>query len=431
MSKDANQAKPWLEHYDAHVPHTLTYPPVTLNDLLEAAIEKYPEQIFLRFREAAFTYREVGNWIDRFSQNLLRMGVQKGERVAILLPNLPQFVIAYYAVLKVGGIVAAMNPFYKPQEYRFLFHNSTPTIAIGLDAHLEVLRELREEIPLRTIITTGANDWKDYRTHRFEGNLKEGQAEYRLDELVFSELKQKEIPFPQVSPDDPAIYQYSGGTTGTPKAAIGLQRNIAANVWQFKRWCDLKEQREVILAAIPLYHVYGMVLAMNLGAALGAQIVLVDDAREVEFILEQIERHQVTFYPGVPGMYYAINQNAGVRAGKHNLRSIKACISGSAPLHPQIKEEFERLTGGKLVEGYGLSEAPTATHCNPLFGENKPGSIGLPLPDVECRVVDLETGTREVKTGEVGELTLRGPQVMRSYYNEPEETGKAIQDGWL
>jgi len=423
--------RPWLKHYDPHVPPTLEYPRITLVDLLNAAVEKYPENVFVRFRQAAFTYGEMGGWIDHFSRNLLKLGVKKGERVAMLLPNLPQFVIAYYAILRIGGIVVALNPNYKLPEYQFLFRNAAPMTVICLDTQIEMIRQLREETPVQRIITTSQDDWKGYPNSRPERTVKTGQAEYQMNDLLFGKLGKEDVKLPEVKPDDPAIYQYSGGTTGTPKAAIGLQRNIVANVFQFKSWCDLQPEKEVILAAIPLYHVYGMVLAMNLGVALGAEIVLIDDARDVEFILNQIEQHKVTFYPGVPSMYYAINQNEGVRAGRHDLRSIKACISGSAPLHPQIKEDFERFTGGRLVEGYGLSEAPTATHCNPLYGRNVTGSIGLPLPDVECRVVDLETGDRIVQTGEVGELTLRGPQVMRAYHNDPEETRLVIRNGWL
>ena len=237
--------------------------------------------------------------------------------------------------------------------------------------------------------------------------------------------------FPIVGPDDAAIFQYSGGTTGVPKAAIGMHKNLIANVHQFQIWCDLKPGKETILAVIPLYHVYGMVLALAMSATIGAKLILVDDPKNIDLILEEIEKQKVTFFPGVPTMYYAINQNKKVKEGKCNLSSIKACISGSATLHPQIKEEFERLTGGKLVEGYGLSEAPTATHCNPLFGKNKTGSIGLPLPGVVCRVVDLENGLLDKKPGETGELILQGPQVMKGYHNNPSENKVALRDDWL
>ncbi len=345
-------------------------------------------------------------------------------------------ILAYYALLRIGAVVAALNPSYKTGEYEQLLGDSRPKMVICLDTHMDMLKGLVTKIGIECIITTSKDDWRDYEEPS-AGGVVPAQMEgykkpiYQLNDLLFGRIKKEDLPLPEAKPDDAAIYQYSGGTTGTPKAAIGLHRNIAANVAQFRTWCNLRERVEVILAAIPLYHVYGMVLAMNMGASLGASVVLVDDPRDVDLVLAQIEQYKVTFYPGVPSMYYAINQNPAVQAGKHDLRSIKACISGSAPLHPQIKADFERLTGGRLMEGYGLSEAPTATHCNPLRGENKTGSIGLPLPDVDCRVLDLETDEREVGVGEIGELTLRGPQVMRAYLNQPQETEHALHGGWL
>ena len=430
-SEIPDPVRPWWAQYDPHVLYSLDYPDVTINDLLTSAIEKYPQDVFIHFRGSNLTYAQAGVFLDRLTQNLLHLGLKKGQRTAILLPNIPQFVLAYYAVLCVGAVAVAINPHYPPAEVRFLFEDNQPEVVICLDTHLDMIRELGKEQSIPLVITTGMDDWQVYGNGKLETAPGLGQAEYCLNDLLFGRLDSRDMPLPEVSPDDPAIYQYSGGTTGTPKAVVGLHRNIAANVAQFRMWCDLQERQEVILAAIPLYHVYGMVLAMNMGASLGASVVLVDDPRDVDFVLDQIERCKVTFYPGVPSMYYAINQNPSVQAGEHDLRSIKACISGSAPLHPQIKADFERLTGGKLMEGYGLSEAPTATHCNPLRGDNKPGSIGLPLPDVDCRVVDLESGTQTLCPGEVGELVLRGPQVMRAYHNNPQETADAIRDGWL
>ena len=435
MSKDDSEipdpVRSWLAQYDSHVLYSLDYPAITINDLLNDAIKKYPQETFIYFRGSSLTYGQAGAYLDRLTQNLLALGLRKGQRAAILLPNTPQFVLAYYAVLRTGAVAVALNPRYRPTEFHYLFEDSQPELVICLDTHLDMVRELGKQQPIPLVITTHMDDWQTYDNTEGEATPSPGQAEYRLNDLLFGRLDAQDLPLPEIDPDDAAIYQYSGGTTGTPKAAVGMHRNIAANVAQFRMWCGLQEQNEVILAAIPLYHVYGMVLAMNMGAALGASIVLVDDPSDVDFVLAQIEQYKVTFYPGVPSMYYAINQNPSVQAGEHDLRSIKACISGSAPLHPQIKADFERLTRGKLMEGYGLSEAPTATHCNPLFGANKPGSIGLPLPDVDCQVVDLETGTQVMGVGEAGELVLRGPQVMRAYHNNPQETAEAINDGWL
>jgi long-chain acyl-CoA synthetase len=256
------------------------------------------------------------------------------------------------------------------------------------------------------------------------------------NDLLWSDLIQSypggDLPTEPVTPDDPAIFQYTGGTTGIPKCAVGLHRNLVANALQFRHWlANVEEGRETVLVAIPMYHVYGMVLGMSLGIMLGARIVLAPDPRDINRLLSTLEGQKVTIFPGVPSLYNAIIQHPGVQAGQYNLRTIKACISGSAPLPRLVKEKFEALTGGRLVEGYGLSEAPTATHCNPILGENRSGSIGLPLPDVECRIVSLEDGRASLDPGQVGELAIRGPQVMAGYHALPEETQAVLREGWL
>jgi long-chain acyl-CoA synthetase len=236
----------------------------------------------------------------------------------------------------------------------------------------------------------------------------------------------------RVRPDDPAVFQYSGGTTGTPKCAIGRHRNLVANVYQFDRWLvNTVDGEERILVAIPMYHVYGMVLGMNLAVKMGASMILIPDPRDLDGLLQAAQLHRATIFPGVPNIYAAINHYPPVQAGEYDLSSIKACISGSATLPLRVKEAFEALTHGHLVEGYGLSEAPTATHCNPILGENREGSIGLPLPDVDCRIVDLETGTKDLPVGEAGELIIRGPQIMAGYHQRLKETAATLREGWL
>jgi long-chain acyl-CoA synthetase len=252
-----------------------------------------------------------------------------------------------------------------------------------------------------------------------------------LDDLLEAG-KSLELSLIQVTPDDTAIFQYTGGTTGTPKGALGTHRNLVANVMQFRHWLvDTQDGKETVLVAIPLFHVYGMVLGMLLAIYSGAMMVLIPNPRDFKSILESIQKYKVTIFPGVPTLYNAINNHPEVIQGKHDLSSIKACISGSAPLLAETKQRFESLTGGRLMEGYGLSEAPTATHCNPMQGENRSGSIGLPLPDVDARIVSLEDGMTVLKPNQVGELVLTGPQVMKGYHNLPVETRQILRDGWL
>jgi long-chain acyl-CoA synthetase len=235
-----------------------------------------------------------------------------------------------------------------------------------------------------------------------------------------------------VGPEDTAIFQYSGGTTGIPKAAIGLHRNLVANTIQMLHWITSGEMgKEVVMMAIPLYHVYGMVAGMNYGLAAGGSLVMVPDPRDLKDLLSNMQKYKTTIFPAVPALYNAINNNADVIAGKYDLSAIKACISGSAPLMRETKETFEKLTGGGVFEGYGLSETPTATHCNPNFGENRTGSIGLPFPDVDAKIIDLDDEVTELDVGEIGELIIKAPQVFKGYHNMPTETRNSLRDGWL
>ena len=242
----------------------------------------------------------------------------------------------------------------------------------------------------------------------------------------------EERPNVEVTPEDIAVFQYSGGTTGTPKAAIALHRNLVANTLQIKAWFHVaKKGQEVVLMSIPLYHVYGMVAGMNLAMAIGASLVMIPDARDIKDGLDNLQKYKATLFPAVPTLYNAINNWPDVVAGKYDLSSITACISGSAPLMRETKERFEHLTGGVLFEGYGLSEAPTATHCNPLTGENRIGSIGLPLPDVDARIISLDDEETVLSPGEIGELVIKGPQVFKGYFGMPTETNNTLRGEWL
>lgn len=415
--------KPWTSNYDPHVPATLRYPNLTLMDLFQAAVNKFPKAVFIHYQSEILSFCETEEAVDQLAVLLVERGLRTGDRIALLLPNIPQFVIAYFATLRAGGIVVAMNPNYKIQEYEFLFKDSAPSQVICLDRHLTLLEDIG--IPKKDILIARSVEGEN------PPNDSQKTKKFGFDEFFKKPHRSSHLEFPEINPDHAAIFQYSGGTTGIPKAAIGSHRNIIANIHQFRTWCNLTDGKEKILAVIPLYHVYGMVLTMSLAIATGSQLVLIDDPGNTEMILKEIEEKKISFYPGVPTMYYAITQNPKVLAGDFDIQSIKACISGSFPLHPKIKADFEKLTGGKLVEGYGLSEAPTATHCNPVFGKNKAGSIGLPLPDVECKVVDLVTGENEVEIGEAGELIIRGPQVMSGYHRKPIEESETLRDGWL
>ncbi len=420
--------KPWLAHYDRGVPAHIDYPDRTVQQLFYDAARNYPDRVCLRFGMVEYSYEEVKDFASKVAQSLLAIQIKPGDRVGLILPNIPEFVICYYGILEAGGVVVPLNPAYTLGELADQVRQTQIRLVVGWENRLELLQKLSEECAIEHIIVCQG----------IEDRLKiPGSWEIVADrdvlikkEIRFEEMllqSKQPVDLPQIDRDQPALFQFSGGTTGTPKAAVALHRNIVANVLQFRKWLvNLEDGREEFLTVIPLSHVYGMVIGLNVGVAMAATINLIEDPRDTQRILDTIQNVGITFYPGVPSMYHAINQNEDVKAGRYDLRSIKACISGSAPLFPEIRSQFERLTGGKLVEGYGLSEAPTATHCNPLMGENRDGSIGLPLPDVECNLlISKEYGQ------DCGELCIKGPQVMAGYHDDDSETQLAFTDGWL
>jgi len=413
------QNKPWLSMYDEGVPANIDIPKLSIVDLFRQAVRDYGDSTCTVYEGQTLDYQAVDDLSDRVARYLLKQGLKKGDRVGILLPNSPAFVISFYGILKAGGVVMALNPAYRPAEIETQATESGIRILIMSAASFSTIEPVLPKIGLEAVVVVGTID----------GNLPDWMATW---ETVMAAHAAGEVVKVDVSPDDPAVFQYSGGTTGTPKCAIGLHRNLVANVYQFNQWLvNAEPGKETILVAIPIYHVYGMVLGMNLAVKMGARMVLIPDPRNLDSLLQAAQEYQATIFPGVPSIYAAINHYPPVLSGEYDLSSIKACISGSATLPIKVKQDFEALTKGHLVEGYGLSEAPTATHCNPILGENREGSIGLPLPNVDCKVVDLETGTQELRVGEVGELIVRGPQVMVGYYQRPEETAQALRDGWL
>ncbi len=427
--------RPWHRHYDAGVPTTIDYPDVPLFYFLEDVARRVPGNPCTVFRDQVIRYGEMNGLVDRLAASLAASGLKKGGRVGLVLPNIPQFILAYYAILKAGGVVVAMNPSYKQRELEFQAADAEIEVLVGLSSAAELLQTVRDRLGLRQVILTHLEDALEMagwiREAAVSSPPDQGSGIRWLRDVVLAQPPGSSAQV-QVSADDLAILQYSGGTTGTPKGAIGLHRNLVANSLMFRHWLvGLVDGNESTLMAIPMYHVYGMVVGMSVSILLGAKMVLISDPRNLENLLRNIETYQTSFFPGVPTMYAMINQFPDVQAGKYNLRSVRACISGSAPLLKEVKERFERLTGAQLMEGYGLSEAPTATHCNPMFGEKRTGSIGLPLPDVDCQIVSLDDGETPLPTGEAGELLIRSPQVMQGYFNQPGETENTLRGGWL
>jgi long-chain acyl-CoA synthetase len=432
--------RPWSKRYDEGVPYSIDYPKVPLHHFLEESARKYPNTPCTIFKGAKITYGEMNELTDRLAAGLAEIGIKKGDRVGLFMPNTPQFVMAYFAILKIGGVVVATNPLYSAREIEHQLNDAGVEIMLVMSNFYNLIKKVQPKTKLHTLIVTNLKEAlppilaflfsiTKEKKGGFRVQLEEGDV--WMQDLI-NRHKPEDRPKLEIGSDDVALFQYSGGTTGTSKGAIALHRNLVANSLQIRYWMvSAEEGKETVLMAIPLFHVYGMVAGMLFAIRSGASMVMIPNPRDLKDLLESIQKYKTTIFPGVPTMYNAINNNADVLAGKYNLSTIKACISGSAPLLRETKEKFEALTGGKVFEGYGLSEAPTATHCNPLLGENRTGSIGLPLPDVDARIVSLDDEVTELSVGEVGELIVKGPQVFKGYHNMPTETENALRDGWL
>ena len=437
--------KIWLKSYDPGVAHSMNYPNHTLQQLLDESVERYPDNIAITFPgvfndESMMSYKELDIASNKLANALVDIGVKKGDRVALLMPNCPQFVISYYAVLRAGGIVVATNPLYSAREMEFQFNDCGAETVIVLSLFYKTVMGIKDRTSLKNVVVTNIKEYLPEQSRKaFIAFVERQEGHYvRVPKVQniykFQDLLRRFSSKPaavETSPDDVAMFQYTGGTTGLSKAAVATHRNVVANVYMMRAWSmpiGLNQGQEVVMGVMPLFHIYGMVTVLHFSVLTGSAMVLLPRF-ETEKVLNAINRYRPAFFPGVPTMYVAINNFPEVK--KYDLRSIKACVSGAAPLPVEVQQEFEKLTGGKLVEGFGLSEAPVVVTANPLIGLRKIGSIGVPVPDVEARIMDAEIGDKEIPLGEVGELVISGPQVMKGYWNRPEETEMVLHNGWL
>ena len=419
--------RPWLKFYEEGVPHHIEYPRVPLYQVLDDTARDFPSLDAVIFQGKRIKYGELAGWARNLASALHQIGIKKGQRVAIMLPNCPQYIVAYYAILKLGGVVVNVNPMYVERELEFQLHDAGAQAIVALRDLLPRLEAVREKIPLKTMILTDLDEHvRATRRKAPAQGLRPGFYEYA--ELL-EKGKTQVPPVVSVDPDEVALLQYTGGTTGFSKGAMLTHFNLVSDVVQCVSW-NVGAQRgeERMLAVLPFFHVYGMTVTMNEAIYLAATIILLPRF-QVDDCLEAINQYQPTRFPGVPTMYIGIINHPRVK--EYNISSIKVCSSGSAPLPVEALKKFEELTGGKISEGYGLTEASPVTHANPFSGKRKVGSIGLPRPDTDAKVVDLETGEKDLPPGEEGELCIRGPQVMRGYWNRPEETARSLRNGWL
>jgi long-chain acyl-CoA synthetase len=433
--------RPWTKQYDEGVPIEVTLPDVPLHDFVRQAAVRFPDKTAIIFKGNKISYRELDEISDAIAAGLVANGFQKGDRAVIYMANTPQFIMSFYGILKAGGIVIATNPLYTERELTHQLADCGAETVFVMTLFYDLLKRVQQsgQTAIKRVIVTNIKEYLPAHLRLLFGLLKEKKeghaATLEPGDVWFQDFvaagRQAPPANVDVGPDDMALLQYTGGTTGIAKGAIALHRNLTANTVMVRSWMtDLRQGEEILVGAIPLFHSYGMITVMALAPAIGAAIITIPNPRDQKDVLGSIDKFRPTIYPGVPAMYIAINNNPDVAAGKYDLSSVRACISGSAPLLLETKTKFEEISGAKLVEGYGLTEAHVVTHANPIYGENRPG-IGLPFPNVEARIVNAEDGETEVPVGDIGELVLRSPSVMTGYWQMPTETANALRDGWL
>jgi long-chain acyl-CoA synthetase len=428
--------KRWLSHYDEGVPPRIEYPHVPLYQLLEDAAARFPQGTCTRFFGKPISYREMKELSDRFAAGLGELGVRKGDRVALLLPNSPQFVIAYYGLLKAGAVVVPLNPLYSTRELAFHFQDSGTESVVTIPMFLPKAVELSSETPLRRIIYTSLADFMPFpmslvtglreRRQRGEvGELPPGVTVVNMKDMLAQAPPARFKP-QEVDPEEMAVLIYSGGTTGIAKGIMLSHFAIVANAHQVAVWGGIGEQ-DRMLAVLPFFHGFGMCVNMNAPILAGGEIVILPRFQSRE-VAKAIEKYKPTFFIGVPTMFVALSNVPGI--DRFDFSSLKGIFVGAAPLTQAIKDDFEAKTGGRMIEGYGLTEAVTAIMANPYKGKHKLGSIGIPFSDVEVKIVDLEDG-HDLPPGELGEIVLKSPTLMMGYYNLPQGTAAAMREGWL
>ena len=441
MRGESSFERPWFASWPSGVPRSIAYPDLPVQGLLRDAAKAYGDRPAIRFYGKVLRYRDLDALADRLAAGLRRIGVRPGDRVSLLLPNTPHFVVAFFAILRAGGIVVQTNPIYTPRELEELWTDAGAETVIALDRFWPNVAKVRASGSVRRVVICDAAEFlktplrqlypiKKKRELTKEGHwplvIPQESWVHRFADLVETPADGSEA---NVAPDDVAVLQYTGGTTGTPKGAMLTHRNLVANAMQTAAWFPGQVQGpERVLGAIPLFHVYGLTAVMLFSIVRGNEIILYPNPREIDAILKLIDRTKPALFPGVPTMYIAILRHPNL--SKYDLRSIRACISGAAPLPNEVRKQFEAATGGHLVEGYGLTEASPVTHCNPIGGLVKE-CIGIPFPDTDAKLVDPEDPTRDVPPGSPGELAIRGPQVMKGYWNRPDETALVLRGGWL
>lgn len=431
-------SKPWLKFYDAQAPQQLDIPAITIPDLLKRAATQYPQQTACVFMGARLNYHALKEQVDRLAAGLHSLGIGRGDRVALMLPNCPQAIIAYYATLSLGAVTVLTNPLYVERELEYQWGDAGVDMVIGMDLFWPRIEAVRQKLPIKQVVLTGIQDYMPFFKRLlapFELRRQGKWVEVTYGETVHSFKKLIDAhssPPPPVplEPEELACLQYTGGTTGLPKGAMLSHRNLIASLTQIRSFLlyEHGQAEDIALAIMPFFHVYGMNGLMNMAIHLASTLVLIPQP-EIKAIVDAIVAERPTFFTGVPALFVALNNYRSI--DQVDLSSIKAVFSGAAPLPVEVMEKFEARTGARIAEAYGMTEASSVTHVNPLKGQRKLGSIGVPIIGTDAKIVDLAEPTKELDVGEVGELMVKGPQVMQGYWRAPEETAAVMVDGWL
>ncbi len=429
---------PWLAHYEKGVQARLEYEETCLPEYLDRSARDFPDNMALLFQGYRVTYRQLQEMVDRFAAVLVGFGIKKGDSVAILLPNVIPCVVSYYAILKMGGIAVMNNPLYSDRELEHQFNDSGAKLLITLDLLGNRMIDLRPKTSIREIIYTSIGDYLPFpknllfplvaKKKKLAADVKSAENLFKWKAVLAN--AENTVPTVELSFSDTAMYQYTGGTTGVSKGVMLTHANLSKQVQQLKSWFPtFNRGEEVMLSALPFFHVFGLSVAMNLSIYMGWGNILVPKPQP-EQLLETIGKFKPTFAPLVPTMYIGMLSHPNIN--NVDMTSIKGCFSGSAPLPIEVIKEFEEKTGAIIVEGFGMTESTPVTHVNPFAGgKRKVGSIGIPISDTLCRIVDIDNGETDMPVGETGELLIKGPQVMQGYWGRPDATAETITDGWL
>jgi len=428
MSENPYAAKPWLKHYDEGVPAEVEIPEMNISEFLDNSTEEFGGRTAIWFLKSKISYKKFKDIADRLATALVDLGVKKGDVVAIMLPNFPQFMFAFYGILKAGGIVTACSVLHTEHELAYQLNDAGAEIIITWDAQLEKINNVKNRTRLRQIIITNVFDY---------GPSAPSSPPEIAGTIQFLNLIKNTKPNPPKfetnAKEDVAVLQYTGGTTGLPKGAMLTHYSLVANCVQMTEWTKsiMERGKMTALTTLPLFHIYGMQVCMNSYIFSGTTIALHPDPRDQKGLFEVIKATQPAMFPGVPMMYRNLLERDDLEDYAKDLRSIKVCNTGAAPMPPEVLKEFEERTGATVIEGYGMTECGPATHVNPLKGTRKIGSVGLAISSTEYKIVDLDDYTKIVPQGESGEIMIKGPQVMKGYWNKPEETAGQLKGEWL